>query len=74
MHHHTASSVYTDSSEDVSSLASSETPIWDDKQVLLTNDYSKLQRVSSGVDRLLFFFWGKLEGGIGKKYIVTIGD
>ncbi|XP_065212545.1 serine/threonine-protein kinase unc-51 isoform X2 [Planococcus citri] len=32
MHHHTASSVYTDSSEDVSSLASSETPIWDDKQ------------------------------------------
>ena len=32
-HHHNTSSVYTDSSEDVSSLASSETPAWDDKQV-----------------------------------------
>ncbi len=34
IHRHNASSVYTDSSEDVSSLASSETPIWDDRQVL----------------------------------------
>lgn len=33
MHYHAASSTYTDSSEDISSLASNETPILDERQV-----------------------------------------